>query len=30
LHALLLDRKGQHGDVVERIQSLAQLPGHVV
>ncbi len=30
LHALLLDRKDQHGDVPDRIRSLAQLPARVV
>jgi putative hydrolase of the HAD superfamily len=29
LHALLLDRKNQHGDVAERIASLAELPERV-
>jgi hypothetical protein len=29
LHALLLDRKDQHGDVADRIASLAQLPERI-
>jgi putative hydrolase of the HAD superfamily len=29
LHALLLDRRDQHGDVAERIRSLAELPERI-